>query len=70
MANGDVIKPGIKFLDIRSRYKDDPDFERVKKAYDAREAPVFRYHRFWAQVDYATACLVAAEIAGLDGPGK
>ncbi len=62
MANGDVIKPGIKFLDIRSRYKDDPDFARVKQAHDRQQAPEFRYHRFWAQVDFATACAFAAQL--------
>lgn len=62
MANGDLIKPGIKFLDIRSKYNADPDFARVKAAYDRKEAPEFRYHRFWAQVEYATACEVAAEL--------
>ncbi len=63
MANGDVIQPGVKFLDIRSKYKADPDFARVKKAYEQKEAPAFRYHRFWAQVEYATACELAAEFA-------
>jgi len=62
MANGDVIKPGIKFLDIRTKYKDDPDFARVKQAYDRKEAPEFRYHRFWAQAEYATACAFAAQL--------
>ncbi len=66
MANGDTIKPGVKFLDIRSKYKTDPDFAKVKKAYDRKEAPEFRYHRFWAQVEYATACEVAAEFAPAD----
>lgn len=47
----------------RSKYKADPEFAKVKKAYDRKEAPEFRYHRFWAQVEYATACAVAAKFA-------
>jgi hypothetical protein len=34
MPNGDAIKPGVKFLDIRSKYKSDPDYAKVKAAYD------------------------------------
>ena len=55
MPNGDVIKSGDKFLDIRSQYKNDPDYARVKAAVDAGTAPVFNYHRFWAQSEFAIA---------------
>jgi hypothetical protein len=55
MANGDVIKSGIKFIDIRSKYKNDPDYTRVKAAVDAGQAPTFNYHRFWAESEYAIA---------------
>jgi hypothetical protein len=55
MPNGDEIKPGVKFIDIRSKYKNDPDFARVKAAVDAGQKPVMRYHRFWAQVEIALA---------------
>ncbi|WP_234122459.1 glycoside hydrolase family 48 protein [Clostridium hydrogenum] len=55
MPNGDEIKPGIKFIDIRSKYKNDPDYARVKAAVDAGQAPVFKYHRFWAQSEFAIA---------------
>ncbi|MGB8451425.1 MAG: glycoside hydrolase family 48 protein [Anaerocolumna sp.] len=55
MPNGDEILNGINFLDIRSKYLDDPDYQKVKDAYDAGEAPVFYYHRFWAQCDIAIA---------------
>ncbi|MDT8718332.1 exoglucanase [Clostridium sp. 19966] len=55
MPNGDVIKPGIKFIDIRTKYEADPDYAKVKAAYDKGEAPVFNYHRFWAQCDIAIA---------------
>lgn len=55
MPNGDVIKSGIKFLDIRSQYKDDPDYQKVLDAYNNGTDPEFYYHRFWAQCDIAIA---------------
>ena len=55
MANGDEIKSGIKFLDIRSKYKDDPDFDKISDAYKNNEAPVFKYHRFWTEASIAIA---------------
>ena len=30
MPNGDEIKPGVKFIDIRSNYRNDPDWARVE----------------------------------------
>lgn len=66
MANGDVIRNGVKFLDIRSKYKTDPDFAKVEEAHRSGKAPVFRYHRFWAECEAATAYALAAIIGGLD----
>jgi glycosyl hydrolase family 48/cellulose binding protein with CBM2 domain/Big-like domain-containing protein len=54
MPNGDVIAPGKSFLDIRSWYKNDPEFAKVQSYLDGGPAPTFNYHRFWAQVDVAT----------------
>ncbi|MBU2664560.1 cellulose binding domain-containing protein [Actinoplanes bogorensis] len=54
MPNGDVIKPGVSFLDIRSFYKNDPDYPKVEAYLNGGPAPTFNYHRFWAQVDVAT----------------
>jgi hypothetical protein len=54
MPNGDVIKPGVSFLDIRSFYKNDPDWPKVQSYLNGGPAPTFNYHRFWAQVDVAT----------------
>ncbi|HEX8345393.1 MAG TPA: glycoside hydrolase family 48 protein [Actinoplanes sp.] len=54
MPNGDVIKPGVSFVDIRSWYKNDPDWPKVQAYLDGGPAPTFNYHRFWAQVDVAT----------------
>jgi hypothetical protein len=55
MPNGDVIKSGVKFLDIRSKYKADPQFATLQNAYNAGVDPSFTYHRFWAQCDIAIA---------------
>lgn len=60
MGNGDAIKSGVTFLDIRSKYKDDADYARLEAAYEEyKKTGVFdfqmTYHRFWAQCDYAIA---------------
>ena len=55
MPNGDVIAPGKSFLDIRSFYKNDPDWSKVQSYLNGGPAPVFNYHRFWAQTDIALA---------------
>ncbi len=55
MPNGDVIKSGVKFLDIRSKYKSDPSYQSLLSAYNSGQAPTFNYHRFWAQCDIALA---------------
>ena len=48
-------KPGSTFLDLRPKYRQDPEWKRVEEALAKGEAPVFRYHRFWAQVEVALA---------------
>ncbi|HEX8631841.1 MAG TPA: glycoside hydrolase family 48 protein [Catenuloplanes sp.] len=55
MPNGDVIAPGKSFLDIRSFYKNDPDWPKVQAYLNGGPEPTFNYHRFWAQSDVAMA---------------
>jgi len=55
MPNGDAIVSGKSFVDIRSFYRDDPDWPKVQAHLDGGPAPQFRYHRFWAQADIALA---------------
>ena len=55
MPNGDVIAPGKSFLDIRSFYKNDPNWPPVQAYLNGGAAPTFTYHRFWAQSDIAMA---------------
>jgi hypothetical protein len=56
MPNGDPINSSSTFLSIRTQYETDPNYAKVA-AYAAGtgSAPVFNYHRFWAQTDVATA---------------
>jgi hypothetical protein len=56
MPNGDVIAPGKSFLDIRSFYKNDPNWPQVQAYLNGTgPAPTFTFHRFWAQSDIAMA---------------
>ncbi len=55
MPNGDAIAAGKSFLDIRSFYKNDPDWPKVQAYLNGGPAPTFTYHRFWAQSDIAMA---------------
>lgn len=55
MPNGDAMKPGVRFIDIRSKYTSDPDWPKVVAAYNAGVSPQFNYHRFWAQCEIALA---------------
>ena len=59
MPNGDVIKSGVKFIDIRSKYQQDPWYEGIKN--QTEDNPYeFTLHRFWHEVDYAVALGVAS----------
>ncbi|MGE5290491.1 MAG: glycoside hydrolase family 48 protein, partial [Micromonosporaceae bacterium] len=43
------------FLSIRPWYTSDPQWSKVQTYLNGGAAPVFNYHRFWAEVDIATA---------------
>lgn len=60
MPNGDVIEPGVKFIDIRSKYRDDPDWDRIEAELLAGQPATMTYHRFWAQCEFAVATGVYA----------
>jgi len=55
LASGDAMRPGATFLDLRPKLRLDPEFARVDRELRSGRAPVFRYHRFWAQVEIALA---------------
>ncbi|WP_109830639.1 glycoside hydrolase family 48 protein [Reichenbachiella versicolor] len=65
MPNGDTIKSGIKFLDIRSGLKNDPDFAALETAYNSGVEYTQNYHRTWAQIEVA---LANAEFGYFFGP--
>ena len=66
MPNGDPIQPGIKFIDIRTKLKQDPDWAKIEAYRTDGTVPVFRYHRWWHQVDYAIALGVYSLFAPWD----
>ncbi len=55
MPNGDAIQPGVSFLDIRSGYRNDPEFARLEQAYNSGQEFTQNYHRSWAQIEVALA---------------
>jgi uncharacterized protein YjdB len=55
MANGDVIQPGVTFIEMRSQYLNDPDYPALEAAYLANRPYEKAYHRFWAQAEIALA---------------
>jgi hypothetical protein len=65
MPNGDLIAPGATFLSIRSWYSSDPQWPKVQAYLNGGAAPVFDYHRFWAESDIAMAQAVYGQLFGV-----
>lgn len=63
-AQGANIRSGVNFLDIRPKYKQDPDYAQVENFLNGGAAPVFHYHRYWAQTEIAVANGLVAIYAG------
>jgi hypothetical protein len=63
-AQGATIDSSATFLSIRPKYKDDPQWPKLKAYLDGGPAPTWRYHRFWAQADIANALADYANIVG------
>ncbi|WNI18793.1 glycoside hydrolase family 48 protein [Actinacidiphila sp. ITFR-21] len=55
MPNGDKISSASTFAELRSFYKNDPNWSKVQAYLNGGTAPSFTYHRFWAQADIALA---------------
>lgn len=65
MPNGDKLEPGATFISIRTFLKEDPKWAEVEAFINGTgPAPVFRYHRFWAQCEFAIACAAMARHFG------
>jgi len=54
-AQGANIKNGNTFIDIRPKYKEDPDWPQVEAFLNGGSPPTFTYHRFWAQTEIMVA---------------
>ncbi|MCQ9130056.1 glycoside hydrolase family 48 protein, partial [Streptomyces hilarionis] len=62
MPNGDAINATSTFASLRSFYKNDPAWSKIQTYLQGGAAPVFTYHRFWAQADIALAMGSYAEL--------
>lgn len=62
MPNGDAINSSSTFASLRSFYKNDPAWSKIESYLAGGAAPVFTYHRFWAQADIALAMGSYAEL--------
>ncbi|KOV96366.1 glycoside hydrolase family 48 protein [Streptomyces sp. NRRL B-3648] len=62
MPRGDTINPTSTFTSLRSFYKNDPNWSKIETYLKGGAAPVFTYHRFWAQADIALAMGSYAEL--------
>ena len=54
-AQGATLKNGMKFIDQRPKYKQDPNWTRLQNAYNSNTDFTITYHRFWGQTDIAVA---------------
>ncbi|MFJ7244672.1 glycoside hydrolase family 48 protein [Kitasatospora sp. NPDC098652] len=57
------------FLSIRPWYTGDPQWSKVQSYLNGGPAPVFNYHRFWAEADIATAFDTFAQLFPTVNPG-
>lgn len=70
MPNGDTIDSNSTFLSIRTRYKSDPDWPKVDAYLKGGAVTKLTVHRFWAQVDVATANATMATLFPNGVPAK
>lgn len=57
MPNGEALSVGHKFYEARTFLQSDPKWAEVLAYINGTgSAPVFQYHRFWAQCEYAISC--------------
>jgi Glycosyl hydrolase family 48/Cellulose binding domain/Putative Ig domain len=54
-VSGDITSADNTFLSIRPWYTSVSDYDEVQNYLNGGSAPVFNYHRFWAEVEVATA---------------
>lgn len=56
--NGDIIDENSTFLNVRSWFKNDPDWGTIQDYLDGGAIPAFTVHRFWEQADVAISFAV------------
>jgi len=68
-AQGANIKNGVTFIDIRPKYKQDPDWPQVESFLNGGNPPTFTYHRFWGQTEImiANALISIYNVSGGNG---
>jgi hypothetical protein len=54
-GQGATVKTGNTFTDLRPNYRNDVNWPKVQAAHDAGTGVTMKYHRWWAQADYAIA---------------
>jgi len=54
-AQGANLQNGVTFIDIRPKYKQDPDWGQVEDFLNGGNPPTFTYHRFWGQTEIMVA---------------
>jgi len=71
-AQGAQIKSGVTFIDIRPKYKQDPDWEQVENFLNGGDPPQFTYHRLWGQTEImvANGLLSIYGVSGGSGSGN
>ena len=65
MPNGDTIKDGVAFYDIRTNYKNCDMYQTAKSEYDSKgncDDYYFKLHRFWHAGDIMMALGTTAEL--------
>lgn len=54
-GQGATLNSSLTFIKERPKYTSDPAWSKVQSYLNGGAAPVFNYHRFWAQADIAIA---------------
>ena len=54
-GQGATIQTGVTFTDLRPNYRSDVNWSKVQAAHDAGTGVTMKYHRWWAETDYAIA---------------
>jgi hypothetical protein len=54
-GQGATIRTGNTFIDLRPDYRNDVNWTKVQAAHDSGTGVTMKYHRWWAQADYAIA---------------